>query len=101
MLQIRQNLFETNSSSTHTLTFCTGSEFEKWKNGELIFNTWDEELVPYTDNIKKEKEEAGSDSEFRTYDEFFCDDYLESYISTYTTHSGDEVVAFGKYGYDG
>lgn len=45
MKQIRHGVFETNSSSTHSLTFCTEEEFEKWKAGKLLFDTYNEELV--------------------------------------------------------
>ena len=37
MIQIRHNVFETNSSSVHSLTFCMGSEFDKWVKGETYF----------------------------------------------------------------
>ena len=38
MIQIRQNIFETNSSSVHSITLCTEDEFQKWKNGEILFD---------------------------------------------------------------
>lgn len=31
MRQIRRNIFETNSSSTHSLTICKREDYEKWK----------------------------------------------------------------------
>jgi len=34
-LSIRRGVFETNSSSTHSLTFCKKSEWEDFKNGNL------------------------------------------------------------------
>lgn len=34
--QIRRGVFETNSSSTHSLTMCSEEEFEQWKNGEQM-----------------------------------------------------------------
>lgn len=30
MIQIRFNVFETNSSSVHTLTVCTKEQYEAW-----------------------------------------------------------------------
>ena len=53
MKTIRQGCFETNSSSTHSITLCMESEFEKWKNGELYWNRWDEKLVP-KEEVEKE-----------------------------------------------
>lgn len=37
-IQIRQGVFETNSSSTHSITMCESSSFNKWKDGELYIN---------------------------------------------------------------
>jgi len=31
--QIRRSVFETNSSSTHSITMCSNTDFEKWENG--------------------------------------------------------------------
>lgn len=35
-IQIRQGIFETNSSSEHSLTLMDRNNFYKWKNGELL-----------------------------------------------------------------
>lgn len=39
MLQVRQGVFETNSSSTHTLNICTQEEFDAWtaKDSDICF----------------------------------------------------------------
>lgn len=37
MKTIRYNIFETNSSSTHSITMCTNSDFNRWKKGKLFF----------------------------------------------------------------
>ena len=52
MIQIRHNVFETNSSSTHSITMCLKSEYTEWKKDKLYFVnyysvdkkflTWDE-----------------------------------------------------------
>ena len=36
--QIRRGVFETNSSSTHSLTMCSEEEFEQWKKGKVLFD---------------------------------------------------------------
>lgn len=38
MLQMRKNVFETNSSSTHSITMCTGDEYDAWANGDVLLN---------------------------------------------------------------
>lgn len=101
MIQVRQGIFETNSSSTHSLTMCTSSDYEKWKNGELIYDYYNDKLVPVTDKIKELKEDG--DDEYVTYENFQDWSYmdLESFEQRYTTPGGEEIVAFGYYGYDG
>ena len=59
MIQIRHNTFETNSSSTHSITMCLKSEYREWRKDKLYFVdycsvgkqfvTWDELI----DLIKK------------------------------------------------
>ena len=38
--QIRRGVFETNSSSVHSLTMCSGEEYKKWENGEILYWKW-------------------------------------------------------------
>ena len=37
MIQIRKNVFETNSSSTHSLVMAVKSEFDKWELDEYYY----------------------------------------------------------------
>ena len=50
--------------------------------------------------IANEAEQYLRDNEWYTC-ENYDDEYLEWFDDTYTTPSGEEVVAFGLYGYDG
>lgn len=127
MIQIRQGVFETNSSSTHSITIASESDFNKWKNGDVYLNDgwWSGSNNSNRDKTFLTKNEAinllGSyeyykrnkdlndmnDEElnevFRDWDiytfENYWSDYLESYEERYTTKHGDVVVAFGQYGY--
>lgn len=136
--QIRRGVFETNSSSTHSITMCSEQEFEDWKDGKILFNKWNDAFVDETrielDEHQKiyakdeyestkvkyqkdwndlSKEEQNDyyveyaknhdliDEEYQTYEEWKNDSYLEYYVDRYTSESGDKIVAFGKYGYDG
>lgn len=38
MLKIRQNVFETNSSSTHSLILCSDEDYAKLNNEELFID---------------------------------------------------------------
>lgn len=122
MKLIRRGTFETNSSSTHSITMCKESDFDKWKNGEMYWDRWNESLVS-KEEVEKEmaklKEEfisehpdydkddidweeqledyLNSDKEYYTYEEFNDYDYME--YETFED-SYDGVVAFGYYGYN-
>ena len=101
MRQIRRNVFETNSSSTHSITMCMKSEFDKWVKGELVWSRWGDKLVPITPEVKASMDE--DDRDYLTYDQFNDWDYLEyeTFKETYTTPNGEKIVSFGYYGYDG
>ena len=119
MKTIRLGTYETNSSSTHSITMCMESDFLKWKNGEMYWNRWNDELVS-KEEVEKEflKENTGvskEDPDFKdkleeylnddektyyTYEEFNDYDYIEyeTYVDKYNTPNGDTVIAFGYYG---
>ena len=121
--QIRCGVFETNSSSVHSLTMCSIDEYEKWKNEEILF--WQDESKfatkqeiieelkqsrwSYNNSLKypdvnwedeDEVDELFSDERIQTYEEFFDNDWFETYSQTHTTPKGDTVVGFGYYGHD-
>ena len=50
--------FETNSSSTHSLTMCTKEEYDNWKNGKLLFDSCYKKFVPSLELTKTDFEEA-------------------------------------------
>ena len=136
MKQIRQGVFETNSSSCHTLVVCSKEEYDAWVNGELLLHEWnnnfksrdslnqftEEQLEDYYNKTKQmfwkdwndlseeEKEEVCNQymniydetSDYQTYAQYqnrLGD--LEYYEERYTSKSGDEIVIFGEFGYDG
>ena len=116
MKQIRRGVFETNSSSVHSLTMCSGEEYQKWENGEILFWKWEgkfgtrEEMIEmlkaksWLSNVDWDDEDVVddifSDEGIKTCEEFFENEYYETFEDRYTTPSGDEVVAFGYYGND-
>lgn len=88
-INIRNNVFETNSSSVHTLCICTKEEYEKFKNGELLY---DLDLDVLTPDVQNKRGDG-----YITYNEFWEDDgCLETYHEEYTSPSGDKIVVFGK-----
>lgn len=107
----RRGVFETNSSSTHSLTMVSEEDFEKWKKGELFFDTDNDELVmkDHVEALRKEDlpededydDDDYNDDGFQTYSEWKRDHDLETFEEYHTTPSGEKVVAFGKFGYNG
>jgi hypothetical protein len=73
--KIRLGVFETNSSSTHTLTIVTLEDFEKWKNGELEFHSYDEKFVPVT-----QKRSGFSPSEYMEYIKYHTTSLENGYV---------------------
>lgn len=130
MINIRRKVFETNSSSTHSICMCSKDEYDLFVKGKLFANnSWifdsrsefaDKNLVTKEEIIDiynksevhcHEVEELVEfndeqfanyidDEGFYTYDNYFSD-YLEDFFAEYTTPSGETVVAFGEYGFDG
>lgn len=76
MKQIRCNVFETNSSSTHTLAICTEDEYKDWQDGKLLFNKWNETFVKNSINItKQDRKEA--EERYTTYKGKYYKDWSE------------------------
>lgn len=97
-ISIRKSVFETNSSSTHSLTFASDDEYEGWKNGTYILDVNCDKLIPRNSISDEDIEE--DEWRYKTYDDYFDDYDLESYDMSYKTKSGEIVHAFGKYGYN-
>lgn len=89
---IRFNVFETNSSSVHSLCICTEEEFDAWKKSEIYYDYWNDKFTK--NSVNKWNEDN------QTYEGFFEESWLETYEEHFTTPSGDKMVAFGRYGRD-
>ena len=105
MKTIRNGMFETNSSSVHTITMCSGSDYDKWEKGELVYDRWREELVnpSSVDPSLFHENDDDDDGYFKSPDDFF--EYIEqcafeTYTKKFTTEKGEKIVAFGYYGHD-
>lgn len=119
MKVIRRGVFETNSSSTHSITMCSKEDYDKWEQGEMLHN--DGGLVTREEAIeelKKNKwfnknnpnfdfsdgeavDEALANNDYRTSKQYWDSCDLETFEDTYTTKNGEKIVAFGYFGYDG
>jgi len=110
MIKVRFGLFETNSSSTHTLTITSKKVFDEWKNDKWIL-LYDKKFVT-EEEVEKEWQKPDSQRWYENYGEWrkynalsyhdWCDhEDFTNYIDEYTTESGEVVVAFGLYGSTG
>lgn len=122
---IRRNTFETNSSSTHSLTINTAKQWEEFKTTDKYLANWDGELFLVDDLIKNEladqsetidlsdreacikaltKRDRWDDAEYFTYEDwgtYEWSDWAEVDVQKFKTPSGDEMVAVACYGYNG
>ena len=76
MKQIRKNVFETNSSSTHTLAICTEDEYKKWQEGKMLFNKWNETFIKNSINITKQ-DKVEAKERYNTYKGKYYKDWSE------------------------
>lgn len=125
MKQIRRGLFETNSSSVHTLVVVPSEDFDKWKNNEVVYVIDEDKFIDYEDlraffydeskceydDCKKCMEKKGGSCQRAEDDDwdipsivtlngYFYDEFMERYVVDYKTKSGDEITIFGYYGHD-
>ena len=126
MFKIRYGVFETNSSSTHSLCVAQNDEIEKLKRNELLVNlswlhsgyliSYDEaleELINYFDKYggypeEKEAIARGDKEEIyrllyeydiaERFDYYLQTEYLAPYEEEFTTANGDRILVFGRYG---
>lgn len=128
MIQIRRNVFETNSSSTHSMTMCMKSDFDKFVKGEVYFADYYclvkenksqffvfEDLMEWllsSNNIDpdaheeimkmyKEHDLEGVADYLIDYDVYTWDNFgqdYETFTDSFVTPNGETVCAFGYYG---
>ena len=104
MKQIRRNVFETNSSSVHSITMCLEDIYDKWVNDEVYFYdstyklpegrdkffTWDDMLEFMRNELNVDEEDIkalieakeNDESEFTSIlqdSDFYTADSYESY----------------------
>lgn len=94
---IRRGVFETNSSSVHSLTMCSDEEWKAWERGEITYDWLNDKFIINSEDI------AVDDDLYISF-EYFTHNYYhagyELYKQEYTTNSGEIIHAFGYYGHD-
>ena len=119
MFKIRNCTFETNSSAMHSIVICSKSLYDSWiKNDGTVYYNDCTDRLDHIDTIKefykiylKNKELTENDLSlddylaerfYLSYEEYLSKiEMMEYYDESYKTDNGDEIVAFGYFGYDG
>lgn len=65
MRQIRRMTFETNSSSTHSLTMCPQETYDKWVDGKVLFSDWNDNFIEAKELTSYDYEKAEAEYESR------------------------------------
>jgi hypothetical protein len=124
--QIRRGVFETNSSSTHSLTMCSKKEYDEFEKGNMYIERWgSHKLYTKEEMIEKFKQAVDWRTKAQKYpgidwdndDEFnrvlaesdYCtsekywnnvSEEYETFEESYMGANGETVYAFGYYGYN-
>lgn len=131
MVKIRYNVFETNSSSVHSLIMTDEDTYKKLERGDLMISGYEsnfkEEFITYEeayaalkelfdkypdaysehgidnlDNCERDEVEEIMARENIAYSlDRYGGEEFEKYEDFYTSPSGDKIVAFGYFGRDG
>lgn len=85
MKTIRMNTFETNSSSTHSLTIVPEEEYEKFENCDL--------LLDYSTFVSTEDEYKNVMKNLKSYEDNMSDEYRATYKTELTLEKFKEVLS--------
>jgi hypothetical protein len=111
---VRYGVFETNSSSSHSISIVSKKEFEKWKNGEYVLNIDNHLFFPagkngkiavhyrdgevrFIDDTKANREKFDYDQVYQSYKDWLTNWGEGDYYIAEQVVEGVPVVAFGKY----
>lgn len=109
MKQIRLGVFETNSSSTHSMVIGTTEQIAKWKAGELFVDGYEECATVFktAKQLDEMETKATKENKFYRVNWVTGDGWedlngsLDRDSHTFVTPNGDKMVAVVAYGYDG
>ena len=107
---IRLSVFETNSSSLHSLSICSSEEHSKWEAGKIVYCPGKEEFKPVGEVDKEEIFDSSKwgfyndclidvEDLYFKYDDFFdaCEDDVA--VEKCATINGVDVVAISWHKY--
>ena len=93
MINVRNGLFETNSSSTHSLIICTKDEFEGWKEGKLLYDMYEDKFI---DNYL-----LSEDKKLSKLKEYYDDSIKKDFYKDFNDLSKEEIRKLSIQAVDG
>lgn len=88
---------------SHSMCICTEEDYQKFLDGELIYDAWSASLVDpaMIDEEKRRCEEGWGGVRYLKDGEFYKLEWhsRSCYDEHFITPSGDKMVVFGVYGY--
>lgn len=102
MITVRRGVFETNSSSTHSITICSKKQFDDWRAGKIRYNPDTEKFSDYvaddviarvrTEAPKTYTQEHSYNKFYKSWDELDTvtqEQYIEEKIKAETPYQDD------------
>lgn len=108
--QVRRGVFETNSSSTHSLTMCSEEEFEAWKRGEVLFQKYGNENFISANKLSEHDKKMAQEDYEENKDDFqkdwndLSEDAKQKYYTKYAKENDiidEDAKTYDQYMNDG
>lgn len=96
MIQVRNNVFETNSSSTHSISITTEENYNAWLKGLIKYNEWKDLFTTAVELTNEEKEACKEEyqrtkpSFYKEWEDLSEDDKNAQYRKYIEEHSDDD-----------
>lgn len=101
MENIRIGVFETNSSSVHSCTFCFESEWEAFHQGKMPINSEEEKFISREEYNKLAPDQQRNYLDYTEWNEWIYDAGLEVTMTKWTNREGLGRIEIDVDGYNG
>lgn len=93
MIKIRYGVFETNSSSVHSLIMCGDNEYQKFVDNELLYDRWNDCLISYNEALDRLYESVRFNKGFK-YHFDLSDDFSRDKLNDFSLDELAYYLAF-------
>lgn len=103
MIKIRYGVFETNSSSVHSLILCSDEEYKAFEQHQLYYNRWNHCFITYKEVRQEIIDLYNKDYSFFTevWNEFISEEEESPSIQTFDALSLEQKEYFIYHALDG